>query len=214
MTDATLDAWLCKACNDVSPGYNFPSEHVCRWCGAAKPDVVSLEQISVNSPAALELMGQQPQKAAKRGKLPVKGQKQASENETKLSKKEALELRFLSNWERFGTGHTVTRQYVVKSGRHVTPKTRKPKTYKIDFAWPELMFAAECQGGTYKNGAHSRGAGYAADRKRIRDLSLMGWTVWEYTTDDLQDSTIISTILEVNEKIRQIEAGLVKELAA
>lgn len=109
MSDATLDAWLCKSCNDISPGYNFPSEHVCRWCGAAKPDVVSIHQISVNSPAALELMGQQSQKAGKRGKSASKPKNEASENETKRPTTKELYKRV--NWNEFTDNEIVFTVY-------------------------------------------------------------------------------------------------------
>lgn len=204
-----IPMWKCPSCEDL----NAIGLDKCR-CGELRPAAFSIKFIEPQSPLGLELLEKDTPTPPKSRKSPAKRQKGVSKKESKPKKKDALENDFYTAWQTYGTGHTVTRQYAVKSNRYVTPKRRNPKTYNIDFCWVGLKFCVEIQGGTYGNGAHSRGAGYAADRKRIRDLSFMGWIVWEYTTDDLKPNTLYDTILEVSAFIKQIEAVLVQERAA
>lgn len=71
---------------------------------------------------------------------------------------------------------------------HPTRKSR------FDFAWPELMLAVECDGGTWSNGRHTRGAGYAADCIKINDAVLLGWRVLRFTGEQIKSGLAIDTI--------------------
>lgn len=198
MSEATLSVWLCKPCWL----YNSDEKHTaCYHCKRQRTSNDPTQQLGISTPAIVELLtvlAKEAQKAKKAALEPISISKG-------VKPKDKLENDFYEAWQTYGTGHTVTRQLAVKSKRHFTPKRHSPKTYKIDFAFCDLSFCIEIQGGTHRNGRHNRGAGYAADRKRIRDLNFMGWTVWEYTTDDLQPNTIYDTILEVSEFINQLE---------
>jgi len=196
MSDATISVWSCLRCNEP----NHETATKCSHCGEASNPMPRLWELSIGSELGKEIMKriglEVPEKVPRQAK---RGEKAAKPSQRKQTNKEKLETDFNTTWERYGTGQKVTRQHAVKSLRYFTPKKRQAKTYNLDFAWPELLFAVEIQGGTYRNGAHSRGKGYSEDRKRIRDLRFMGWTVFEYTTDDLQPNTIYGTILEVND---------------
>lgn len=52
------------------------------------------------------------------------------------------------------------------------------KDWRFDFAWPELRFAVEVEGGIHTNGRHTRGAGYEEDLKKYHHAMRLGWTVY------------------------------------
>lgn len=187
----TISVWQCFAC----ASYNDLSEKDCYHCHKARRDKWSFLQIGYFTPAAKEILERLGKSVPKRKRAAKKGEKAASQKP--MSEKEKLERAFLKAWQNYGTGQGIAQQYVVKSKRHQTPERKLAKTYKIDFAFQELKLAIEIQGGTYRNGRHNRGKGYAEDRKRIRDLQYMDWVVLEYTTDDLQPGTKRATIAEV-----------------
>ena len=66
--------------------------------------------------------------------------------------------------------------------------------HKWDFGWESRRVLVEVQGGTYARGAHTRGAGYAADRIRSNLAQLDGWLVLEFTGGQVQDGTALDTI--------------------
>ena len=51
------------------------------------------------------------------------------------------------------------------------------RKWRVDFCWPEAMVAVEIDGGTWTGGRHTRGKGYEADREKLNEATLMGWTV-------------------------------------
>lgn len=71
---------------------------------------------------------------------------------------------------------------------------------RFDFAWPELMLAVEVEGGTWANGRHSRGAGYARDCDKYNQAQLAGWIIIRVTSDMLRGKIGISTIKAAHEK--------------
>lgn len=71
------------------------------------------------------------------------------------------------------------------------------RMWKFDFAWPEHKLAVEIEGGVFKAGRHSRGAGYEKDAEKYNTAAKMGWTVLRYSTDMVYAGTAISDVLEV-----------------
>ncbi len=53
--------------------------------------------------------------------------------------------------------------------------TRK---WRFDFAWPELRFAVETEGGTFSNGRHTRGLGFDMDCTKYSEAMILGWDVY------------------------------------
>lgn len=51
------------------------------------------------------------------------------------------------------------------------------KAHRIDFAWPTLKVAVECEGGIHTGGRHVRGAGFESDLWKYGELTRQGWTV-------------------------------------
>lgn len=53
----------------------------------------------------------------------------------------------------------------------------KGRRFKFDFAWPELWWALEIEGGLYVGGRHTRPAGYENDCNKYNLAMLEGWRV-------------------------------------
>jgi very-short-patch-repair endonuclease len=78
----------------------------------------------------------------------------------------------------------------------VMPSTREyrpipTRRYRIDFAWPKEKIGVELDGGTWKNGRHSRGKGYDADCEKLALLQLDGWTIFKATETHLKNGMAI-----------------------
>jgi hypothetical protein len=52
------------------------------------------------------------------------------------------------------------------------------KNWRFDFAWPELMFAVEVEGGQWTGGRHTRGKGFTEDIEKYHHAMRLGWTVY------------------------------------
>lgn len=51
------------------------------------------------------------------------------------------------------------------------------RRWRFDLAWPELMVAAEVEGGTWSKGRHVRGGGFEKDCEKYAEALLLGWKV-------------------------------------
>lgn len=56
--------------------------------------------------------------------------------------------------------------------------TRK---WRFDFAWPYRNVALEVEGGTWANGAHTRGKHYESDCEKYSEAAIAGWKVIRVT---------------------------------
>lgn len=52
------------------------------------------------------------------------------------------------------------------------------KNWAFDFAWPDLMLAAEVEGGAFTGGRHTRGPGFTEDLLKYHHAQRLGWTVY------------------------------------
>jgi very-short-patch-repair endonuclease len=57
------------------------------------------------------------------------------------------------------------------------------RKYKFDFANIENKIALEIEGGTWNNGRHVRGEGYAKDCWKYNEAAILGWKVLRFTSD-------------------------------
>jgi very-short-patch-repair endonuclease len=74
---------------------------------------------------------------------------------------------------------------------HKFHATRK---WRFDFAWPELKFAVECEGGHWTNGRHTRGAGFAADSEKYNEAMLDGWRVLRVVSEHIKSGQALAWI--------------------
>lgn len=72
------------------------------------------------------------------------------------------------------------------------------RRWRFDFAWPakvtNWMVAAECEGGTWASGRHTRGQGFEADCAKYNQATLNGWHVYRFTASMIESGEAIRTL--------------------
>ena len=68
---------------------------------------------------------------------------------------------------------------------------------RFDFAWPQHMIAVEIEGGTWNQGRHVTGAGFAKDCEKYNLAALDGWSVYRFPTKMVTDETAIKFMHKV-----------------
>lgn len=65
--------------------------------------------------------------------------------------------------------------------------------FRFDFAWPDRLLAVEIHGGLHKGtkGGHTSGTGRYRDMRKHNIAALLGWTVLEFSPQDVEDGTAI-----------------------
>lgn len=69
-----------------------------------------------------------------------------------------------------------------------------PRKWRFDLAYPDLMLAIECEGGTFVTGAHSRGRHFESDCDKYNEATLKGWRILRFTTDQINDGRAVQVI--------------------
>ena len=60
------------------------------------------------------------------------------------------------------------------------------RRWRFDFAFPDEKIAAEVNGGIYKNGRHSRGAGQEGDYEKLNAAIDRGWFVFQFGPNQIR----------------------------
>ena len=68
------------------------------------------------------------------------------------------------------------------------------RSWRFDFAWPERRLAVEVEGGTWSQGRHTRGRGFAADCAKYNAAALLGWRVLRFTGEMVEDWTAVEMV--------------------
>ncbi len=76
------------------------------------------------------------------------------------------------------------------------------RLYRLDFAWPRLKLAVEVEGGTWSDGRHVRGGGFAKDCEKYNALTLAGWHLLRYTTEMVKSGIATQQIAEMLVKLQ------------
>jgi very-short-patch-repair endonuclease len=66
------------------------------------------------------------------------------------------------------------------------------RRWRFDFAWPDLMIAAEVDGGTHTGGRHVRGVGYENDCIKLCAAVDTGWRVYRFTAAMVTDGRALT----------------------
>lgn len=82
-----------------------------------------------------------------------------------------LENGFARLWDNGGTRPPYEREFRFDAARK----------WKFDFAWPDAKVAVEMQGGTWTQGGHTRGRGYANDCDKSNRGQELGWIVYRFS---------------------------------
>jgi very-short-patch-repair endonuclease len=71
------------------------------------------------------------------------------------------------------------------------------RDWRFDFAWPAYRIAVEVEGGTWSDGAHTRGKGYEEDLEKYNDAVQRGWRVLRFTTAMVMDGRAMADIRHI-----------------
>lgn len=71
--------------------------------------------------------------------------------------------------------------------------TRK---WRLDFAWPALMWAVEVEGGIYRGGGHTHVKDLKRDMEKQNALMLLGWRVLRFHGDQVRSGEAAAVIAE------------------
>jgi len=75
------------------------------------------------------------------------------------------------------------------------------RRWRFDFAWPTLMVAAEAEGGTYVQGRHTRGKGFADDCEKYNTAATRGWFVLRFPKEHIRDGYAFLALYEMFEHL-------------
>lgn len=73
-------------------------------------------------------------------------------------------------------------------------KFHNKRKWRFDYANPEQMIAIELEGGVWNYGRHVRGVGYIKDLEKYNTAISMGWRLFRFTYEHLNDKNIDDTI--------------------
>ena len=70
----------------------------------------------------------------------------------------------------------------------------RPRKWRLDFCWPDRKLAVECEGGTWTEGRHVRGAGFLEDARKYNSAALGGWLVLRFTSEQIASGEAIGVV--------------------
>lgn len=70
----------------------------------------------------------------------------------------------------------------------------KPRKFRADFAFTHAMLLIECEGGVWRGGRHTRGAGFLKDCEKTNLAAELGYRVLRYTWEQIKSGEAIQQI--------------------
>src|SRR5271167_2565855 len=67
------------------------------------------------------------------------------------------------------------------------------RQWRCDFAFPDAKMLIEIEGGSWKNGRHSRGVGFEMDCVKYNTAAILGWRLYRFTTGLVSSGYAIAT---------------------
>lgn len=74
------------------------------------------------------------------------------------------------------------------------------RRWRLDFAYPELKIGIEIEGGVWTRGRHNRPIGFIKDCEKYNMAQEMGWRIFRYTKESIEDWSAVQQIRRVLEK--------------
>jgi len=71
------------------------------------------------------------------------------------------------------------------------------RRWRFDLAWINYRVAVEREGGTWIQGRHTRGKGYAEDCVKYSEAAILGWAVIRLTSDKLAKKRRVETLAQI-----------------
>lgn len=73
------------------------------------------------------------------------------------------------------------------------------RKWRFDLCWPALKLAVEVEGGSWVNGAHTRGKHFEADCEKYNEAAILGWRILRLTTDMVTSGKSVDFIMRALE---------------
>jgi hypothetical protein len=70
-----------------------------------------------------------------------------------------------------------------------------PRRWRFDLANLEAMIAIEIEGGSYRGGRHTSGAGFRADMAKYNAATVRGWRLLRYTPQQMEGGAFMMDLL-------------------
>lgn len=75
------------------------------------------------------------------------------------------------------------------------------RKWRIDFCWPEIKLALECEGGVWSGGRHTRGSGFLKDIAKYNEITLAGFRLLRCTPQMIKSGDIFEVLRRaINER--------------
>jgi very-short-patch-repair endonuclease len=68
------------------------------------------------------------------------------------------------------------------------------RRWRVDLAWPDLKVAVEIDGGTWIQGRHTSGSGFANDARKLNEAAILGWRVLRVTPSMVRDGEALGYV--------------------
>jgi very-short-patch-repair endonuclease len=78
------------------------------------------------------------------------------------------------------------------------------RKWRADFAFIPERILIEIEGGTYKNGRHTRPVGYEKDCEKYNSAQMDGWMVLRYTAGMVRSGEAVA---EVEQALKRAQGG-------
>jgi hypothetical protein len=75
------------------------------------------------------------------------------------------------------------------------------KDWKFDFAWPEIHFAVEVEGGAWVGGRHTRGAGFEEDLLKYHHAQAIGFSIYRCSRPLIQSGQAVLLVRRMLEAL-------------
>lgn len=72
-----------------------------------------------------------------------------------------------------------------------------PRRWRFDFSWPDQLIAVEIEGGSWVGGRHMRGKPFEGDCDKYNEAAALGWRIFRFTTDQVNDGRAIEFMARV-----------------
>jgi very-short-patch-repair endonuclease len=73
---------------------------------------------------------------------------------------------------------------------HYEYRFHPTRRWRFDAAFPEKKIGIEIDGGVFIGGRHTRGVGFRKDCEKINAAGLLGWRVFRFLPDQIEDEMI------------------------
>lgn len=97
-------------------------------------------------------------------------------------------------------------------GRELRFMPKGTRRWRFDLHYLDLKLAIEVEGGTWINGAHTRGKHYAEDCEKYSMAAILGWKVIRVTSDMIASGRALQIIIAALDPTKENLAPLMTKL--